>query len=293
MRLKAGLGIMTSILLAVGPAGAQQTGNAPNPQSPPPTRVPTPAEQWRDQALPLLSDILGQRAQLALSPAQVEGIERLALDFAREVIRRQADRQIASLDLATMLEPDLTDPAKPLDLTRVEAKIREIERIDGDVEVARLRAIEAGKAQLSAEQRAKLGGLLARDDPPDPPGLSLAAGHPGGGAGGHPGGGASGHPPGGGTAPHPGGGRPGHPGGGGVPGHPPGWHGGSREHGRGFHPGIRGGVFVGAWPWYWWGYPGPVYTAPPPSYWYYCPAYGAYYPDVESCPEPWVVVPAG
>src|SRR5439155_25288824 len=29
-----------------------------------------------------------------------------------------------------------------------------------------------------------------------------------------------------------------------------------------------------------------------PAYWYYCPSYGAYYPNVASCPETWVPVPA-
>ena len=40
------------------------------------------------------------------------------------------------------------------------------------------------------------------------------------------------------------------------------------------------------------GYSQPVYSAPPPAYWYYCPSFGAYYPDVPNCPEPWVPVPA-
>ena len=39
------------------------------------------------------------------------------------------------------------------------------------------------------------------------------------------------------------------------------------------------------------GAPAFVY-AQPPVYWYYCPSYGAYYPYVPSCPEPWVPVPA-
>jgi hypothetical protein len=34
------------------------------------------------------------------------------------------------------------------------------------------------------------------------------------------------------------------------------------------------------------------YTPAPPAYWYFCPSYGAYYPNVSSCPEPWVPVPA-
>ena len=47
----------------------------------------------------------------------------------------------------------------------------------------------------------------------------------------------------------------------------------------------------------------PVYIQQPPvpqqppspptqtSYWYYCPSARAYYPYVQSCPEPWVTVP--
>jgi hypothetical protein len=39
--------------------------------------------------------------------------------------------------------------------------------------------------------------------------------------------------------------------------------------------------------------PSPVYvTSPPTAYWYYCPNYGAYYPSVPTCPQPWVPVPA-
>jgi len=37
-------------------------------------------------------------------------------------------------------------------------------------------------------------------------------------------------------------------------------------------------------------YSPPYYAAP--SYWYYCPSYGEYYPNVTSCPEAWVPVPA-
>jgi len=91
----------------------------------------------------------------------------------------------------------------------------------------------------------------------------------------------------------------------------------------GFHHShfARGRVFVGvgvgpAWwgPPYWY-YPPPyyVYSPPPPvliqqqppvyvqqpaapvqaapeAYWYYCSSASAYYPNVQSCPEPWVKV---
>ena len=66
------------------------------------------------------------------------------------------------------------------------------------------------------------------------------------------------------------------------------------EH-RGFEHG-RGGISIGfgwgaAYPYG--GYASPAYAyAPPPTYWYFCPSYGAYYPNVPSCPVAWVPVPA-
>ncbi len=55
----------------------------------------------------------------------------------------------------------------------------------------------------------------------------------------------------------------------------------------------HGRAFVVGPSFYWGLYaPAYVYSPPPPSYWYYCPSYGAYYPDVPSCPTAWVPVPA-
>jgi hypothetical protein len=89
----------------------------------------------------------------------------------------------------------------------------------------------------------------------------------------------------------------------------PGWH------NRGPTVIINGGGYWGPWyPWYWgWGYDpffmGPPYyyerprheltpadagldkMPPPPMYWYYCDAAGAYYPYVSSCPAGWRPVP--
>ena len=61
---------------------------------------------------------------------------------------------------------------------------------------------------------------------------------------------------------------------------------------RAFHHWGGPRVFVGVGPSFVWGstYPTPTYSyAPPVTYWY-CPSYGAYYPRVASCPEPWVPV---
>ena len=79
------------------------------------------------------------------------------------------------------------------------------------------------------------------------------------------------------------------------------------------HGGWRPHVWFGVGPWWgpapWWYYPPayyegpapveppPVYIerepggVPPPGYWYYCESAGAYYPSVETCPEPWLQIP--
>jgi len=45
--------------------------------------------------------------------------------------------------------------------------------------------------------------------------------------------------------------------------------------------------FYGYYPYY-----PAAYGYQAPAYWYYCPTAGAYYPNVQNCPEAWVPVPA-
>jgi hypothetical protein len=82
------------------------------------------------------------------------------------------------------------------------------------------------------------------------------------------------------------------------------WRGG-HEHGPRPHVFFRPHVAFSVGPTWWWGPPWwafappvvveapPVYIerAPSQAYWYYCPSAGQYYPNVRSCPEPWVTVP--
>jgi hypothetical protein len=65
--------------------------------------------------------------------------------------------------------------------------------------------------------------------------------------------------------------------------HVDGHHFEGRHFDRGFHDRFGFGV-APVFPYY-------AYPATP-GYWYYCPSYGAYYPYVTSCPDPWVPVPA-
>jgi Spy/CpxP family protein refolding chaperone len=104
---------------------------------------------------PLITIMLHHRAELGLSADQVSRLETLRGDFTREAIRRGADIRIAELDLATLLEQD------PVDLTKVETKVRELAQLRADLRIARLRTVEQGKALLTPEQRTRLQAMLS------------------------------------------------------------------------------------------------------------------------------------
>jgi len=127
--------------------------------------------QWRDLLgavepggeRPVISIALAHRAELGLSPAQVSALERIRADYQREAVRRDADLRIAEMDVATLRRTE------PLDLVQVEARVREAERLRADMRMARIRTIEQGKAQLTAEQRDRLRALMVE------PGSSVPA----------------------------------------------------------------------------------------------------------------------
>jgi Spy/CpxP family protein refolding chaperone len=103
---------------------------------------------------------LRHRQELALTPAQVDSLRKLGTDARRDAIKRRADQRLAELDLRTIMTPDAADPNKPIDLTKAEAKVREIEKLRADGRVARLRNLEQSRQVLTPEQREKLRTLL-------------------------------------------------------------------------------------------------------------------------------------
>lgn len=121
---------------------------------------------WRGpMRRPLISLMLHHRTEHELSPTQIENLERLRGDFMREAIRRGADLKIAGLDLMGLLRPDPADPARAVDTAKAEGKIREIEKMRGDLRITRIRTLEAGKALLTPEQRTKLASLMSGPRP--------------------------------------------------------------------------------------------------------------------------------
>ena len=98
---------------------------------------------------------LRNQKELGLSAQQVSSLQQLGMDARRASIKGRADAQLAKLDLFGLLR------AEPVDMGKVEAKVREIERLKADGAIARIRTNEAAKAQLSADQREKLKTLRA------------------------------------------------------------------------------------------------------------------------------------
>jgi len=116
----------------------------------------------RPMGRPLITMMLRHRDELGLTPAQVQNLDKLRSDYMREAIRRDADRKIARLDLMALMRPDPSDPLKAVDMAQVESKLRELEKMRTDIQLARIRTIEAGKAQLTPDQRTKFAGLLSQ-----------------------------------------------------------------------------------------------------------------------------------
>jgi Spy/CpxP family protein refolding chaperone len=119
--------------------------------APPPERT---IDGERALERPLITIMLRHRHELSLSRQQVQDLENLRDGYQREAIRHEADIRIAEMDLQRLLKTD------PVDLEQVKVKLQEIEHIKAEVRLARIRAIEQGKALLLPEQHEKLQALL-------------------------------------------------------------------------------------------------------------------------------------
>jgi Spy/CpxP family protein refolding chaperone len=97
--------------------------------------------------------LLRNQQQLGLTAQQVDSLRKLGMDARRAEIRRSADQKLARVDLMSLRFTD------PVDMGKVEAKVREIEKLKGDGTIARFRTAEAAKAQLTPEQKEKLKGM--------------------------------------------------------------------------------------------------------------------------------------
>ena len=131
MRLRAGLGSIASVLLVIVPAAAQSTSDPLPQQSPSAVQEPGGTPPWREGS-PLLAIV----EDLELSPAQAQAIERLGADFARESIRREAERQIDNT----------------IEIVRAIRNIRSEKNVEAEIKTqAAVGGIQAGKPVPTAE----------------------------------------------------------------------------------------------------------------------------------------------
>jgi Spy/CpxP family protein refolding chaperone len=111
---------------------------------------------------PLITLMLNNKERLGLSADQVKKLEQFRDNFQKQSIRHDADLRIVELDLAALLDHD------PVELSKVEAKVREAEKLRADLRIARIRAIEQARSVLNAEQKKKLQEITAEARPPRP-----------------------------------------------------------------------------------------------------------------------------
>ena len=99
---------------------------------------------------PLISLALAHSQELGLSPDQQQKLRDLQTGFAKEAVRKQADIRIAEIDLNAQLEQERWDLAK------IEPLVKQIAALKGDLRLARIRTLAAGRALLTPDQLAKL-----------------------------------------------------------------------------------------------------------------------------------------
>lgn len=117
---------------------------------------------------PVITQILNNKEMLGLSADQVRKLEQLRDNFQRQSIRTDADSRIVELDIAALMDNE------PVDLAKVEQKIRESEKLRADLRIARIRIVEQAKAMLNPEQKKKLQEI----DPPRAPRLPRSGQNP-------------------------------------------------------------------------------------------------------------------
>ena len=98
--------------------------------------------------------------ELELSDAQRSQLAWLGVEFVDDTLRLEEEREAAMEALSEIVRPDPRDPARPVDVAAAEVKIRAIERVVSEQQLAALRAVEASKALLTPTQRARLPQLL-------------------------------------------------------------------------------------------------------------------------------------
>ncbi len=105
---------------------------------------------------PWITIMLDHREQLGLSPEQIGRLVILRDSFAKEAREKNEALEKVERELDQMLGPG------PVELSAVEAKLKQAEAMRTDLRLSRIKVIEDGKAVLTPEQRRKFVELATR-----------------------------------------------------------------------------------------------------------------------------------
>jgi len=99
---------------------------------------------------PLITMILEHSQELGLSADQQKKLRDLRTAFAKESTRKGAEIRVAEIDLDALLEQDRWD------MSKIEAQVKQIATLQGELRLARIKTIESGRGLLTPEQLEKL-----------------------------------------------------------------------------------------------------------------------------------------
>jgi Spy/CpxP family protein refolding chaperone len=94
--------------------------------------------------------MLDHAQELGLTPDQERKLRDLRTEFAKASVRRIADIRVAEIELNSLLEQDRWD------LTKIEPTVKQVATLQGDLRLARIKTLAAGREVLTPEQIEKL-----------------------------------------------------------------------------------------------------------------------------------------
>ncbi len=98
--------------------------------------------------------MLDKLMTLGLDEKQMEAVRTVHFNLKKEVIRKNAEVDIAEMELKEILHKDKAD------IKAAEAKIRQVESLKSEVMIAHVKALEAVKEKLTPEQRKKFASIM-------------------------------------------------------------------------------------------------------------------------------------
>jgi Spy/CpxP family protein refolding chaperone len=99
---------------------------------------------------PLISIMLEYKLDIGLTLEQEKKLRDLRTEFSKDSTRRTAEIRVAEIELESLLEQDKWD------LGAIEPKVRQIAALQGDLRLARIKTLEAGRAVLTPQQLERL-----------------------------------------------------------------------------------------------------------------------------------------